>query len=204
MVWSTNPVLPVAMAEMEHRHQDLKPLSAGFTIVEVIIVMAIAGLILLIVLNVIPALERSSRNNQRKQDAAFILDTVSHSELSNSGNFPVECGSGQDGPSGGFGIIGFNCDQPSAFLNNLMNKIVYYQASNIGLLDQTASSGNWNSRQPQPGPNDVDKIEVFDYEKCDASSPGKATIVGAGYNDVVALYTLESGSGGKLPQCEQL
>jgi prepilin-type N-terminal cleavage/methylation domain-containing protein len=40
----------------------------GFTIIEVMIVLAIAGLILLIVFLAVPALQRNSRNTQRKSD----------------------------------------------------------------------------------------------------------------------------------------
>lgn len=44
----------------------------GFTIIEVLIVLAIAGLILLIVFLAVPALQRNSRNTQRSNDAAQI------------------------------------------------------------------------------------------------------------------------------------
>ena len=44
----------------------------GFTIIEVMIVLAIAGLILLIVFLAVPALQRSSRNTQRKTDVGRI------------------------------------------------------------------------------------------------------------------------------------
>lgn len=44
----------------------------GFTIVEVMIVLAIAGLIILIVFLAVPALQRNSRNTQRSNDASMI------------------------------------------------------------------------------------------------------------------------------------
>src|SRR5436309_381027 len=44
----------------------------GFTIIEVMIVLAIAGLILLIVFLAVPALQRNSRNTQRKTDVGRI------------------------------------------------------------------------------------------------------------------------------------
>jgi prepilin-type N-terminal cleavage/methylation domain-containing protein len=40
----------------------------GFTIIEILIVLAIAGLILLIVFFAVPALQRSARNARRKRD----------------------------------------------------------------------------------------------------------------------------------------
>ncbi|HVS79130.1 MAG TPA: type II secretion system protein [Candidatus Saccharimonadales bacterium] len=48
----------------------------GFTIIEVMIVLAIAAVILLIVLLAVPALERSSRNTQRNNDAAQLASAI--------------------------------------------------------------------------------------------------------------------------------
>ena len=42
----------------------------GFTIIEVVLVLAIAGLIFLMVFLALPALQRSQRDTQRKQDVA--------------------------------------------------------------------------------------------------------------------------------------
>ncbi|HEX5447933.1 MAG TPA: type II secretion system protein [Candidatus Saccharimonadales bacterium] len=48
----------------------------GFTIIEVMIVLAIAAVILLIVLLAVPALQRNSRNTQRTNDAASIAAAI--------------------------------------------------------------------------------------------------------------------------------
>lgn len=48
----------------------------GFTIIEVLIVLAIAGLIMLIVFLAVPALQRNSRNTQRTNDASRIAAAV--------------------------------------------------------------------------------------------------------------------------------
>ena len=45
----------------------------GFTIIEVVLVLAIAGLIFLMVFIALPALQRSQRNTRRRQDMARIL-----------------------------------------------------------------------------------------------------------------------------------
>lgn len=49
---------------------------AGFTIIEVMIVLAIAAVILLIVLLAVPALQRNSRNTQRTNDAAQVAAAI--------------------------------------------------------------------------------------------------------------------------------
>lgn len=48
----------------------------GFTIIEVLIVLAIAGLIMLIVFLAVPALQRNSRNTQRQADASKIAAAI--------------------------------------------------------------------------------------------------------------------------------
>jgi len=60
----------------------------GFTIVEVLIVLAIAGVIMLIVFLAVPGLERSNRNTQRKADAARVLAAISEFSSNNNGTLP--------------------------------------------------------------------------------------------------------------------
>jgi len=61
----------------------------GFTIIEVLIVLAIAGLIMLIVFLAVPALQRNSRNTQRKNDVSAILGAVSEWSNNNTGSLPA-------------------------------------------------------------------------------------------------------------------
>jgi prepilin-type N-terminal cleavage/methylation domain-containing protein len=63
--------------------------SEGFTIIEVMIVLAIAGLILLIVFLAIPALQRNSRNTAIKNDAAAVTAGINESESNNDGRSPT-------------------------------------------------------------------------------------------------------------------
>ncbi len=57
----------------------------GFTIIEVLIVLAIAGLIMLIVFLAVPALQRNSRNTSRRSDVSRILGAVQE-VINNNGN----------------------------------------------------------------------------------------------------------------------
>jgi prepilin-type N-terminal cleavage/methylation domain-containing protein len=50
--------------------KNLKKRTEGFTIIEVLIVLAIAGLIMLIVFLAVPALQRNQRNTARNSDAS--------------------------------------------------------------------------------------------------------------------------------------
>jgi prepilin-type N-terminal cleavage/methylation domain-containing protein len=69
--------------------QKLKKEQKGFTIVEVMIVLVIAGLILLIVFLAVPALQRNSRNTQYKNEASQIMAAANEFSNNNSGKVPV-------------------------------------------------------------------------------------------------------------------
>lgn len=68
----------------------LKRNEQGFTIIEVLIVLAIAGLILVIVFLAVPALQRNSRNTQRTNDAARTASAVNECLANNNGKI-VNC-----------------------------------------------------------------------------------------------------------------
>lgn len=70
----------------------------GFTIIEVMIVLAIAAVILLAIFLAVPALTRSSHNTQRKNDAAHLAGVISEWE-SNNGGTPLTAFDGTGGPS---------------------------------------------------------------------------------------------------------
>jgi prepilin-type N-terminal cleavage/methylation domain-containing protein len=57
----------------------------GFTIIEVLIVLAIAGLIMLVVFLAVPALNRNSHNNQYKTEANNILSAYQEVSSNNGG-----------------------------------------------------------------------------------------------------------------------
>ena len=67
----------------------------GFTIIEVVLVLAIAGLIFLMVFIALPALQRSQRNTRRRQDMARILSAVNDYQANNGGKSPATPDPGQ-------------------------------------------------------------------------------------------------------------
>ena len=65
----------------------------GFTIIEVVLVLAIAGLIFLMVFIALPALQRSQRNTQREDDLSRFLTAANDYQTNNNGKTPF----GSDG-----------------------------------------------------------------------------------------------------------
>ena len=70
--------------------KNLKNRKEGFTIIEVLIVLAIAGLIMLIVFLAVPTLRRNARNGQRDHDASSVLAGVNEC-LKNHNGVTTSC-----------------------------------------------------------------------------------------------------------------
>jgi prepilin-type N-terminal cleavage/methylation domain-containing protein len=63
---------------------------SGFTIIEVVLVLAIAGLIFMMVFIAYPALRRSQRDTQRRNDVAKVVTAIQSYQASNRGELPGE------------------------------------------------------------------------------------------------------------------
>lgn len=61
----------------------------GFTIIEVSLTLAIAGLIFLMVFVALPALRRSQRDSQRREDVLTFIETVKKYQQNNRGALPT-------------------------------------------------------------------------------------------------------------------
>jgi len=71
---------------MNNLNKNLK--NRGFTILELMIVLGVAGLLLTIVFLAVPALSRNSKNSAYRQEAARILAGVNEWSTVNSGRTP--------------------------------------------------------------------------------------------------------------------
>jgi len=66
--------------------------NSGFTIIEVVLVLAIAGLIFLMVFIALPALQRNQRDTQRKDDMARLQTALVNYTNANRGRLPSDYG----------------------------------------------------------------------------------------------------------------
>lgn len=147
----------------------------GFTIIEVMIVLAIAALILLAVFLAVPALQRNSRNTQRKDDISNVLAAVTEFESNNNGAVPtVACGS-----SGSFSVSTGTCaaqtGTPASFKMGFYTSAPTVQTTAVTTAPTT------------------DTLTVATGNKC-AATAGTTTTTGAAARSIAAVYTIESGS----------
>ena len=69
---------------------------SGFTIIEVILVLAIAGLIFLMIFIAWPALSRTQRDSRRRDDISIFLRKVKDYQTNNRGALPAISGDGKN------------------------------------------------------------------------------------------------------------
>jgi prepilin-type N-terminal cleavage/methylation domain-containing protein len=75
----------------------------GFTIIEVVLVLAIAGLIFLMVFIALPTLQRNQRDTQRRDDMARMKSQISQYQANNKGAVPPDTVDGCTTAAGSFG-----------------------------------------------------------------------------------------------------
>ena len=61
----------------------------GFTLIEIVLVLAIAGLLLVIVFLAVSGAQKSRRDSQRKSDAARVLSELEQYASNNAGAYPT-------------------------------------------------------------------------------------------------------------------
>lgn len=129
----------------------------GFTIIEVVLVLAIAGLIFLVVFLAVPALQRNQRDQQRKSDASRALTTLSNYQSNNRGNLPA-------------GTAAIN-----SFQNNYLKIATEFKSPTTGNAYATAWNSNVNLAQ--------DTVQFAVGSKCN----GELLTPGSGRNVAVRV-----------------
>lgn len=149
----------------------------GFTIIEVLIVLAIAGLIMVVVFLAVPALQRSGRNNALNTDANNIFTGANNYVSNNNGTLP-----GKATLSGTTVTIA-----PKTGTAN--NESVTVDASVSSIVADDGST-------PLTNASALGAVELITgaNAKCNATSSG-ITAGGGSTRSVAVLYVAESGSG---------
>ncbi len=144
----------------------------GFTIIEVVLVLAIAGLIFLMVFTALPALQRSQRDTARKSDVSTVASTVTSYTGNNRGAFP---GSGTTALPVTSGTTGF-----AGYLGSLSSNTTAVTVATAGTLTATPADGT---------------ITVTQKTKCGTSSPTSQALVVGTTRQFTVVTKLESGNG---------
>ena len=143
----------------------------AFTIIEVVLVLAIAGLIFLMVFIALPALQRNQRDTQRKNDIGRALTALQSYQSNNRGSIPTSWASQLITPY--LRLDGDTFTDPSGI--------------NYNLWPRTVADGKPTQRINGAGDNSI----IFYYlnSKCD----GENIVAADGANKVAFAALLEGG-----------
>ena len=145
----------------------------GFTIIEVVLVLSIARLIFLMVFVALPALQRSQRDTQRRDDMARFLTQLNQYQANNGGNVPTDYSSFV---TNYLKVGGDTFADPSAGDYTVANTV-------INCASGAAGCSNRNN-------TDLGTITVYTNATCDGESP----VYAQGDRRVAIVLSLE-GAG---------
>jgi prepilin-type N-terminal cleavage/methylation domain-containing protein len=161
----------------------------GFTIIEVLIVLAIAALILLVVFLAVPNLQRSQRNSGRKAEAERFSANITDFVGNNQGALPLTT-SDITSIQNNFGTFGYIfkalASGPGVTTIPALSSCVIAQGK-ITLCVAGANLGSLGSIS-------ADAILVADGAKCGSSSIAM-TLTAGSVTNIAVVYTTESVGG---------
>ncbi len=146
----------------------------GFTIIEVVLVLAIAGLIFLVVFLALPALQRGQRDTQRKSDLGRFMSQVTSYQSNTQGALPAD-------------LAAFN-----AFIGNYLtvNGSSFSDPSN-GTTYALPATGGYNAAAPgSPVTVAAGEIKVYIGSKCGGANGVQANL---GSRNFAAIIYQEQG-----------
>ncbi len=185
--------------------QKIRNREEGFTIIEVLIVLAIAGLILLIIFLAVPALQRSSRNTQRKNDASAVAGAVANYISNNGGSLPT--GIANDATTNTDDLCSAGGVSDAASSATACTAGTNLETAKLGIFAQT---GVWLDKTGQAAITtaaigsesttkvSVQSIIVDEGYACNATNTGVGS---ANTRTAAILYVTETGSGNGSLQC---
>jgi prepilin-type N-terminal cleavage/methylation domain-containing protein len=150
--------------------RNLRHNEEGFTLIEIVLVLAIAGLILLIVFLAVSGAQKSRRDTQRKEDVSRITSQLESYASNNAGAYPTSQA------------------QLSAFATTYMTPNSDYSDPSSGTWYGTATSLVYGNGTPAtPGYIEYDTGYV-----CNGSVMGPAP--GGSQRDYAIVMDLEQGT----------
>lgn len=159
----------------------------GFTIIEVVLVLAIAGLIFLMVFVALPALQRSQRDTQRRQDVSRVASALTQYQTNNGGNLP---GSWTDKKVAGTSLQSTTIPFRSNYLSDLKNQSGTAYALYGYKLTESYLTTDGGKPIGFSKLTTSDRINIYSYASCGGEIP----VLSSGARDFAVVLKLE-GAG---------
>ena len=168
-------------------YKNLRKKTDGFTIIEVLIVLAIAGLIMLVVFLAVPALQRNQRNTSRRSDIGRIGGAVTEWTTNNNGAVLT--------PGTGNANL-------TAILNNTGTLSQYTLTAQSSIQANSFTLANGTNVAMPAGNNNVNlgSVQVVVGATCGTNG---ATVANPSQRRMVLQYLVENANG-VTPLCQEI
>lgn len=157
-------------------------LKSGFTIIEVVLVLAIAGLIFLMVFIAFPALQRSQNDTQRQSDISRLSTQIANYRTNNKNKVP----------SGDTAWAKFISDYMKAGGDIFQDPDGEDYTITEVKCEKSTAEGATDACTIQPATDFVEQnhqIKIFTPAKCD----GETVMLSTGKNNLALTYKREGG-----------
>ena len=154
----------------------------GFTIIEVVLVLGIAGLIFMMVFIALPALQRQTRDTQRREDMSDLISAIKKYQTNNRGALPSDDDWSGDAALGPYLKDGFM--DPNGEKYNL-------SVEDCGGASAGAQCGASADETPVDEASFPNNYKVYIYKG--ATCDGETAVKSANNRKVAVLYKLEGG-----------
>ena len=152
----------------------------GFTIIEVVLVLAIAGLIFLMVFVALPALQRSQRDTQRRDDMGRFISQLAQYQTNNNRKVPPTKTDWND-----FIANYLSVDGVDSFV------VPNGRSYTVEEVCKRNGSGKCSSNSTLNWESDKNKIYVYESARCDGEN---VTFINDSPNQIAIRYKFE-GAG---------
>lgn len=159
----------------------------GFTIIEVVLVLAIAGLIFLMIFIAWPALQKNQRDTAKKNDVAVVATALGTWKSNKRGALPD------------------NQTEFTTFINDYVPTLSQYKPSTDVQYDpitatSTPTKINIGSAS---GQLDIDKMWVVSAAKCAVDAQSYTAVQRASTRQVAIFVVIESGPAEGTVYCQE-
>ena len=161
-------------------YTKLKKINEGFTIVETLIVLAIAALIITIVLIAVPDLQRASRNTNILHDAQNVASGVQSFEGNNDGALPTNA-TGAVTPNAQ-GVITIGTTGAEATAHVQVSDSIYWATGSTAAVTYTTNQANASATKIGPG-------QIFVDQTADCGTTGNSQTPTADTRGVAGLLS---------------
>lgn len=185
-------------------HTDSKKNSIGFTMIEVMIVLAVAGMIVAVVLASVPQAQRNQRDNTRKSIAQRLMSSLETYNANTQGTYPFSGSGGTGQPTPADWTVDCKTQvvlNPAQTCYDWYSNYIYNSGNKIINISDPSSGSDATIRYSNKTANPSGVLAKGDIyigvgDVCNGSTLSQGQAVGSPSSKQFAMLVILESSGG--------